>query len=202
MKMGREFIEEITSYIFVESKIERSDIIFVPGGLWPEPMEKASELYLDGLAPYILPSGKFSMKFSHFTKPESKNNIYNKDYETEFEFLKDVALKKGIPEEAILKEDSATWTKQNAFNSRKITDSLGLKIKKAIICCKSFHAKRCLMFYSWAYPETEFLVCPVNIKGVTKENWFKTDYGIESVMGELSRCGGQFKNAVHMWKNL
>lgn len=200
MKMGREFIDEITSYIFIEDKIEKSDIIFVPGGLWPEPMEKASELYLDGYAEYILPSGKFSLKFNHFTKPESKSNIYNKNYKTEFEFLKDVGLQNGVCEDAILKEDSATWTKQNAFNSKIVTDGLNLNIKKAIICCKSFHAKRCLMFYSWAYPETEFLVCPVNIEGINKENWFKTEYGIEQVMGELSRCGGQFKKAVQLWR--
>ena len=200
MELGRKFIDEITSYIFVEDKMIKSDIIFVPGGLWPEPMERAAELYLDGYAPYILPSGKFSTKFNHFTKPESKSDLYNQDYKTEFEFLKDVGIKNGIPHESILKEDSATWTKQNAFMSRDVTDMLGLKIKRAIICCKSFHAKRCLMFYSWAFPETEFLICPVNIEGITRENWFKTDYGVEQVMGELSRCGGQFKNAVHLWR--
>ena len=200
MKKGIEFIKEITSYIFVEDKMEKCDIIFVPGGLWPEPMEKAAELYLDGYAPYIMPSGKYSMKFSHFTKPESKNNIYNKDYKTEFEFLKDVGIKNGVSENSILKEDSATWTKENAFNSRKVTDMMGLDIKKAIICCKSFHAKRCLMFYSWAYPETELLISPIDIEGISRESWYKTDYGIEQVMGELSRCGGQFKKAVHMWQ--
>ncbi|MDB2150583.1 MULTISPECIES: YdcF family protein [Clostridium] len=200
MKKGREFIEEITSYIFVEDKIEKSDIIFVPGGLYPEPMEKACDLYLHGYAPYILPSGKFSMKFNGFTKPESKKDKYKKDYKTEFEFLKDVAIINGVPEEVVLKEDCATWTKQNAFNSKRVTDKLGLNVKKAIICCKSFHAKRCLMFYSWAYQNTKFIVCPVDVDGINKENWFKSEYGIQQVMGELSRCGGQFKSAVESWR--
>lgn len=199
MGKGRTFIEEITSYIFVEDEAEKSDIIFVPGGLYPEPMEKAAELYCEGYAPYILPSGKFSLKFKYFTKPESKIEIYNKSYETEFEFLKDVAVLNGVPDNAVLKEDCATWTKENAFYSKDVTDSVGLKVEKAIICCKSFHAKRCLMFYSWAYPETEFFICPVDIQGINKDNWFKDEYGIQQVMGELSRCGGQFKNAVEYW---
>ena len=199
LREGKKFIDEITSYVFRNDEPQKSDIIFVPGGLWPEPMEKAAELYSAGYAPYILPSGKFSLKFNHFTKPKSKCEIYNKNYETEFEFLKDVALLNGVPEDGILREDTATWTKENAFRSKYVTDKLGLEIKKAIICCKSFHAKRCLMFYSWAYPDTEFYVCPVNIEGINKENWFKTEYGAEQVMGELSRCGGQFKKAVKFW---
>jgi hypothetical protein len=52
------------------------------------------------------------------------------------------------------------------------------------------------MFYSWAYPETKFIVCPADIEGINKDNWFKTEAGINNVMGELSRLGGQFKKAI------
>lgn len=197
---GDNFIKEITSFIFIEDKPEKADIIFVPGGLWPEPMEKASELWLNGYAPYILPSGKYTLKNNCFTKPATKLEKYNKKYYTEYEFMKDVGLSYGVDEKAILKEDNATWTKENAFNSRKVTDELDLEIKKAIICCKSFHSKRALMFYSFAYPETKFIICPVNIENINKENWFETENGIDNVMGELSRCGGQFKKAIPIWR--
>ncbi len=53
---GINFIKEITSFIFVEDKPEYCDIIFIPGSAWPEPAEKASKLWLEGYAPYILPS--------------------------------------------------------------------------------------------------------------------------------------------------
>ena len=33
MGIERNFIKEITEYIFIEDKPEKSDIIFVPGGL-------------------------------------------------------------------------------------------------------------------------------------------------------------------------
>lgn len=192
----RNFIKEITSFIFVEDKPEKADIIFVPGSSWPEPAERAAELWLGGYASYILPSGKYSMSRGHFPGSVTKQHKYNKIYKTEWEFMKDIAISYGVKESSIIKEDKAEWTKQNAFNSRAVTDEMNLNIKKAIICCKSFHAKRCLMFYSWAYPETKFYVCPVDIDGINKDNWFKTEAGIDNVMGELSRLGGQFKKAI------
>jgi len=196
---GIKFIREITSFIFVEDKPEKADIIFIPGGSWPEPSENAAKLWLDGYAPYILPSGKYSMSKGFFPGAMTNKDKYNGEYDTEWEFMKDVAMSYGVDESAIIKEDKAEWTKQNAFNSRKITDNYHLKIKKAIICCKSFHAKRCLMFYSSAYPEAQFIVCPVDIDGISKNNWFKSESGIDKVMGELSRCGGQLKNAINTW---
>lgn len=193
------FIKEITSFIFVEDKPEKSDIIFVPGSSWPEPAEKASKLWLDGYAPYILPSGKYSMSKGYFPGPITKAEIYNGAYSTEWEFMRDIAISNGVNSSAILKEDSATWTKENAFKSKEVTENYNLNIKMAIICCKSFHAKRCLMFYSYAYPKTKLFVCPIDVDGITKENWFKTESGIDKVMGELSRCGGQLKKAVSTW---
>ena len=35
--------------------------------------------------------------------------------------------------------------------------------------------------------------------GISKNNWFKSESGIDKVMGELSRCGGQLKNAINTW---
>ena len=197
--MGGKFIREITSYIFIEDRLDKADVIFVPGGSWPEPAEKAAQLYLEKYATYILPSGKYSMSKGYFPGAGSKTQKYLGNYSTEWEFMKDVLLSYGVDEASILKEDEATWTKENAFNSRKVTDSNNLKIEKAIICCKSFHAKRSLMFYSWAYPETEFIVCPVDVEGISKNSWFESENGIEKVMGEFSRCGGQFRNVVKTW---
>ena len=73
---GKDFIKEITSFIFVENKPEKADVIFVPGGSWPEPTERAAEIWLDGYAPYILPSGKYSMSKGCF--PGAKTNCRQK----------------------------------------------------------------------------------------------------------------------------
>ena len=83
----------------------------------------------------------------------------------------------------------------NAVNSRILTDKMGLEIKKAIICCKAFHARRCLMYYQFTFPDTEFVVVPAKDthKGlVQKENWYTSQAGVEKVLGELNRIGTQF----------
>lgn len=189
-------IKDITSFIFIEDKPEKVDIIFIPGGSWPEPSEKAAYLWHEGYAPYILPSGKYSLVRGFFPGPEAGVEIYNGVYKTEWEFMAEVLKINGVNSNSILCEAKAEFTYKNAFNSRVITDNEGLTIRKAIICCKTFHSRRCLMYYSWAYPETEFFVCPIETQNINKNNWFQTSEGIELVMGELARCGTQLKEAI------
>jgi uncharacterized SAM-binding protein YcdF (DUF218 family) len=193
-------IDDITNFIFVEDKLEQADIIFIPGSGWPELTEEAAELWKEGYAPYILPSGKYSCKKGYFQGPLAKNDVYDKSYGTEWEFMQDVAIKAGVEKQAVLKEDDSENTYENAFKSREVTDRLNLNIKKAIICCKAFHARRCLMFYSWAYPNTEFIVYPVEIQEINRDNWFSTPYGMNRVMGELMRCGAQFQEAIPVYR--
>lgn len=50
--------------------------------------------------------------------------------------------------------------------------------------------------FSLAFPDTKFYVCPVVYMGNTKENWYKTEQGIDRVLGELARCGSQFVGDV------
>lgn len=100
--------------------------------------------------------------------------------------------KNGVPLSAIYGEDKSGHTRDNAFFSREVADENGLAIKSAVIVCKAFHARRCLMLYSLAFPDTTFSVCPVVCMGFTKDNWFKTERGIDRVLGELARCGNQF----------
>lgn len=93
---------------------------------------------------------------------------------------------------AIYGEDKSGHTRDNAFLSRKVVDENGLEIKTAIIVCKAFHARCCLMLYQMAFPDTKFYVCPVVCMGITKDNWYKSEQGIDRVLGELARCGNQF----------
>ena len=190
--MNGRIIQDITDFIFVSDKPQKSGAVFLPGGSFPDIPEKAAELYHEGYAPLLLPSGGVSVKTGKFHGVKSKREIYNKDYRTECEFYTDVLLKNGVPLAAILEENSSGTTMENAFFSRKAADKCGLNIKSAMIVCKSFHARRCLMLYQLAFPDTKLLVCPVDCYGITKENWFTFEYGIDRVFGELARCGNQF----------
>lgn len=190
--MYHKFIEQISEFIFAEDEPEKADIIFVPGNGYSQMAEKAAILYGEKYAPFVLPSGKYSITVGKFGGVLSGQEKYTGDYQTEWEFLRDVLIKNNVPEKAVLKEDQATFTWENAKLSRAVTDEAGIKIKKALLCCKNYHARRSLMYYQRAYPEVEFRVCPCCVDGVTRENWMNSEEGIQSVLGEVQRIVTQF----------
>lgn len=190
--MYEKFLKQTEDFIFIDDKPEKADVIFVPGNGYPQMAEKAAELYRRGLAPRVLPSGRYSVTVGKFAGVLDREEYYNGDYETEWDFLKDVLIKNGVPEKAILREDQATFTYENAIYSRQVTDREHLDIKKAILCCKSFHARRALMYYKLLYPDTEFFVIPCCVDSINKDNWSETNEGIDEVMGEITRIIKQF----------
>ena len=186
------FLKSSEEFIFAENKPEKSDIIFVPGNGYPQMAEKAAELFKKGMADWILPSGKYSVVNGKFSGVLEKSNVYNKEYGTEWEFLRDVLIKNGVPDQKILKEDQATYTYENAIYSRQVTDREYLDIKKAILCCKTCHARRALMYYKLLYPDTEFFVSSCCVDSIDKNTWIMTNDGIDEVMGEITRIIKQF----------
>lgn len=185
--MADKFFQGITDFIFLEHQPGKADIIFVPGGNYPEAVRHAAQLYHQGWAPYILPSGKYSILQGYFPGEQ----------ETEWEYLRDILIECGVPETAILKEDNATYTYENAIQSRKVTDTLGMRIERAILSCQAFHARRSFMYYQEQFPETEFLVCPIETKGINRNNWFLDREKIDVVLGEVERCGAQFHEIMY-----
>ena len=190
--MYHRFIEQISEFIFAEDEPEKADIIFIPGNGYSQMAEKAAALYGENYASFVLPSGKYSITVGKFGGVLSGQERYNGNYRTEWDFLKDVLIKNHVPDEVILKEDQATFTWENARFSREVTDKAEIEIKKALLCCKNYHARRSLMYYQRAYPEVEFRVCPCFVDGVTKENWMNSEEGIQSVLGEVQRIVTQF----------
>lgn len=186
------FLKNIQNFIFVEEEPQEADIIFVPGNGYPQMAEKAAQLYAMGLAPYILPSGKYSITSKKFSGVLANRERYCGNYETEWEFLKDVLIKNGVPKEAILKEDRATYTYENALFSKEVTKKAGIKIRKAILCCKSYHARRAYMYYQYVFSDVKIFTVPSVTDGIDRENWNKTEKGVEEVLGEVNRIIKQF----------
>lgn len=185
-------INEISDFIFVEDALEKADVIFIPGGSYSELPERAASLWREGYAPYVVPSGKFSVACGMFMGVKSKQEIYNDDYATECHFYTDVLLRCGVDEGCIIGEDKAEYTAQNARYSRALLEERGICPKKAILCCKAYHARRCLMYYQLSFPDTQFIVAPVAVGGLTRESWHRTERGLKKVLGELARLGTQF----------
>lgn len=185
-------IQDISDFIFVEDKPVDADVIFVPGGSSPDPAEAAAQLYREEYAPLILVDGGVSIKTGKFPGPSSKTKIYTGDYQTEFEFYKDVLIKNDVPESAILGEDQSSFTRENAIYARQLIDERQISVRTALLVCKAFQARRSLMAYQSAFPTVDIHVIPVTGYAITKDNWYEDEEYISRVLGELRRIGDQF----------
>lgn len=182
-------IEEITNYIFVSDEPCKVDAIFVVGGPLSIAAELAAKLYNDGYSKTIIIGGKYSIKRNSFPLPE---------YETEFDFYKDILINNNVNETDIYGEARSEYTKQNTEFAKQVVDENNLNIKSAIIICKSFHAKRCLLFYQMYFPDVDFKVVTFDGFDISKDNWYETDYGKQRVFGELKRIKEQVPNAENI----
>ena len=198
---NKRFLDQMTEFIFVEQEPKTADIIFVPGSGFPQIAEKAAELYGEGFSSLVLPSGKYSILQGKFGGVRAKEEEYDGEYRTEWEFLKTVLVKNGVRECDIWREEKATYTYENAIRSRAVTDAAGLEVKRGLICCKPAHARRALLYYQLLYPETELLVCPADDCEITRDNWFLSEKGCETVLGEIARCGEQFQEILKNMRN-
>ncbi len=196
---AEDFIRAVTEFIFVEDAPERADVILIPGSRKTEHAIRAAELFCAGYAPYVLPSGRYSTVNGCFGEiPERYRAEYPERYETEWDFLRAVLMKNGVPEAAILREDQATYTWENALRSREVLASAGVKADTAILCCHAFHARRALLYYQAAMPQTRFIVCPTATPGYTREDWCLTPKGRDRVLGEVARLGSQVRDVFDM----
>ena len=188
------FLRDITEFIFLEDLPEKADLIIVPGNTWPQPARRAAALYHEGMAPYIVVSGRYSEGQQTFAGAACEGDRYKGAYMTEADFLTDVLIREGVPETAVLQERKAEFTLENARYIRRLLEEKKMTVKKALICCQAFHARRCRMYFEYVFQDTdvEFLMCPAVTQGISRCSWMESQKGLDTVLGELRRCGEQF----------
>lgn len=188
------FLRDITEFIFLEDLPEKADLIIVPGNTWPQPARRAAALYHEGMAPYIVVSGRYSKGQQTFAGAACEGDRYKGAYMTEADFLTDVLIREGVPETAVLQERKAQFTLENARYIRRLLEEKKMTVKKALICCQAFHARRCRMYFEYVFQDTdvEFLMCPAVTQGISRCSWMESQKGLDTVLGELRRCGEQF----------
>ena len=192
--MNERVIQEITDFIFMEDAPQKCDLILIPGSAISAPAEGAAELYRQGFARYVMPSGKFFHLLDRFPAGEIDNPRYYGEYQTEFDYMKHILMANGVPESAILREDRATNTVQNGMFSAEAAAAAGLTVKKAVICCKGFHARRAYLSYACFFRDTELFVSPVQMPSLSRDDWFLSDEGYQTVLGEIAKCGSYFQS--------
>lgn len=183
-------VDCISDFIFVHTELRAADVILVPGGSYRELMEEAARLYHARMAPLILPSGGLNSRL-----PREM---------TEGSFLKEVGVSLGVPERAIIVEEQAQHTFDNARLSKDLLLEKGITIERAILVCKGFHSRRALLTYQYTFPgEVEFMVSPVRSGHcITRENWHLDLRSTQIVMGELQKIGQYFSDKVDVLAQL
>ena len=181
------FFDAVTKLVFVSGAPEKADAVFIPGSSHPEPVRLAARIYRAGYTPVIIPSGRFGIQRDGFGIP---------GYDTEADWMCDVLRREGVPDSAILPEKNATFTWENARFSRRLCDENGLMIRRGLLCCRPFHARRALLYYQAAFPEAEWSACAASEEGVNAEDWFLSPEGRSRVLGELRRLGDQINEQL------
>ena len=171
-------VKAITEYLFIEHDLDMADVIFVPGSPFSAPMERAARLYLEGWSAVLLPSGN--------------RWLFHCGINTEWEAMRDIAILAGVPASAILREDRARHTVDNARLSIQVLKKQGIEVKSAIICCQAYHSRRCLQDYQREFPSARLAVCPVVTRGISRDNWQRTALGSYKVLTELIKCTNLF----------
>lgn len=184
------YYDALTEFIFVEHAPQKAEYIFIPGSGHGELAIRAAELYGQGFADKIVVSGKHSIIRDKFAGPVSPAEYVGRSYETESDFLAAVLMEHGVPERAVFREREASYTYENAIYTRKLLKNE--KIKKVILVCQAYHARRSLLYYQEQFPETVFYVCPAVTREITRRNWQLDAQKIDIVLGEVERCGSQF----------
>ncbi len=111
-------------YLSPQDEPKKADVIVVvSGGQITSRAEKGIELFKQGYAPKLI--------FSGAALDDGLSNAYA---------MRDQALSAGISQDAIYIDEKSQNTYENALNTKKIIDSLGLK--KIILVTSPYHQRR------------------------------------------------------------
>ncbi len=172
--MNKGEIKKITNYIFLKSNQQRTDLALVFGTRHQEAIDKAFELYCDGLVPKILVSGGI-------------NRITR---ENEAKEIGDKLIQRGVKKDDVILESKSTNTLENVLFSKQIIDEkIGFnKIKKIIAVVKHYHSRRALMTLKKHFPKTvELIPVTYEIYGFTEGNWFNNKIGKKKIVSEWNK---------------
>lgn len=111
---------ELMDYLAVSETPRACDIIWGLGSDDERVALKAADFYGNKLAPLVLFSGGNGHRWKELTK-------------TEAELFKEAAMRRNVPESAIIVEDKSTHTGENVAFSLLILDSSNVSVKSALL---------------------------------------------------------------------
>jgi len=167
-------LNNVYDYLSEEDNLKQSDFIFVFGSKTPLRIEKAIELYNQGLSEKIIVSGQ---------GPHYADNVA----ETEAEIYARIAMNAGVPKESIIKEDKSITIPDNVRSSLNLLDKISVPYKSIILVNSPYTQRRGWAHFKKYTPDSTTLI---RINSETGDNykrdfWYKNSLGIDVVIGEF-----------------
>jgi uncharacterized SAM-binding protein YcdF (DUF218 family) len=168
--------QQLWDYHHVNHQLEKSDCILALGSHDLRVANRAAELYLEGWAPLVIFSGGLGNLTQHlWTEPEAD------------QFAR-IAIKMGVPAEAIIIENRSTNTGENIQFTRQILEQKGLDINKFIVVQKPYMERRSYATFKKNWPDKELIVTSPQI---SFEDYPTEEIAVEKVIhvmaGDLQR---------------
>ncbi|MFC3884791.1 YdcF family protein [Bacillus songklensis] len=160
-------------FLVIDEKAKKSDVIIVLSGDRGARIEQGVELYHQGYGKYIMISG---------------GTVY--DDVTIAQLMKDHAMKLGVPERAIVMEDKADSTYENAVFSRELVQKL--KFRSAIVVSSNYHMRRVKMLFDREYKHGHVSLSYASAAdpNFNPEHWWSSNKSLMTTITEYIKLAG------------
>lgn len=178
-KMNNEILhlgKKLWNYHQMNLELVKSECILALGSHDLRVAERTAELYLQGFAPLVIMSGGLG----NFTQ-----EIWT---EKEADKFATIAIKKGVPEEAILIENNSTNTGENILFTQKLLHKKRLNPQSFIVVQKPYMERRSYATFKKHWPDKKLFVTSPQIsfeEYPTEE--IPMDTVINIMVGDLQR---------------
>lgn len=173
-------LKDLWDYLYKEDPLQPADAIIGFGSHDQTIATRAAQLYKAKWAPIILFTGYLGKgTMGVFPKPEA-------------ELFAEIAMKEGVPSEAILIENKATNTGENIHFARRMFESKGMAPKTLIAVHKPYMTRRVWAALQKQWPEVEVILAPGNpsledyVAGMLADGVEESEI-INSLVGDFQR---------------
>lgn len=131
---ARKLAKILWDYQRINPHIEPADIIIAMGCEDPRVAERAAQLYKDGVAQWIVCTGRSGER--------TKAMLQAKGFHTEADYFANLIHKAGVPSEHILKEDKSSNSGENIAYTKELFAQIGIKPKRIIVVTAPYAERR------------------------------------------------------------
>ncbi|MEU8347544.1 YdcF family protein [Actinomadura meyerae] len=140
---ARELARVVWDHLVLTGPLSKADVILALGCHDTRVAAHAARLWHAGRAPLVVVSGGRGKMTSGWA-------------ETEARVFARVARERGVPEEALVLEETATNTGENITASRRLLDGRGVAVRRGILVAKPYMTRRALATARRRWPGAEW----------------------------------------------